>query len=91
MKLTSYKKVLRYGKEKIQEALAPVREIEMKRKAEMEMAKLESDIIQIEAQVNEACCGYPIDFSRLICLMDKRDLLERRKKQFSKIIAEMFD
>jgi len=90
MKLTAYEKVLTFAKEKIQEAMAPVRAREMRKKAELEMAKIEGKMIEQEAKVQELSSAYPIDFDKMIAAIDELALLERRKKQFDKIIGEMF-
>ncbi len=90
MKLTVYEKVLCLAKEKIQEAMAPVRAREMRKKAELEMAKLEGKMIEGEAKIQEYASAYPIDFDKMIEAIDNLGLLERRKKQFEKIIGEMF-
>lgn len=90
MKLTAYEKVLKFSKEKIQEAMAPVRAREMRKKAELEMAKIEGKMIEKEAKIEELAGAYPIDFDLMISSIDELALLERRKKQFSKIISEMF-
>jgi hypothetical protein len=90
MKLTVYEKVLTFAKEKIQEAMAPVRAREMKKKAELEMAKIEGRMIEQEAKIQELASAYPIDYDRMISAIDELALLERRKKQFGVIVAEMF-
>lgn len=91
MKLTVYAKVLKMAKEKVQEALAPVRNIEMKRKAELEIAKMDSKLIEQEAKIQEMCSNYPVDFDVVIKALDEYGLMERRKKQFEKIKTEMFE
>lgn len=90
MKLTAYEKVLKLGKEKIQEALAPVRSREMRKKAELEMCQIESKMIEQESKIQEICGSYPIDFEKLIKASDELSLLERRKKQYGQIIEQMF-
>lgn len=41
MALMKYKDILTFAKEKVKEAMAPLRAHEMKKKAELEVAKLE--------------------------------------------------
>lgn len=90
MKLTVYAKVLTFAKEKIQAAMAPVRAREMRKKAELEQAKIEGKMIEQEATIQELASAYPIDFDKMISAIDQLALLERRKKQFGNIIDEMF-
>lgn len=90
MKLTPYKQILKLGKEKVAELLAPVRANEMRKKAELEIAQIEGKLLEKEQAVHELCSAYPIDFSKLIDAMDEVALLERRKKQLAGIAAELF-
>lgn len=90
MNLTPYEKVLKLGKEKIQEAMAPVRAREMRKKAELEMCQIESKMIEAEAKIQDLCGTYPIDFPKLIAATDALALLERQKKQYGTIIEQMF-
>lgn len=90
MKLPAYKDVLKMAKEKIDDTLAPVRAMRAKKQAELEMAKLDEEIATQTAKITEICCEREINFSALI---DKQDLLaltERKKKQYQKILDEMF-
>lgn len=90
MSLMKYKDILVLAKEKITEAMAPLRAREMKKKAELEACKLESIIAEEEQNIQEYASEYPIKFDRLIDAMDDLDLVKRRKDQFDKIIKEMF-
>lgn len=90
MKLTVYAKVLKMGKEKVQEAMAPIRAREMRKKAELEQCQIESKIVEAEQKIQEICSEYPIDFECLISSIDKKALLERRLKQYNEIITQMF-
>lgn len=90
MKLKPYKEMLKWSKEKVDEALAPIRAIKAKKQAELEIAKLEEKIATLEAKINEVCIEKDIDFNFLIERLDDLALLERKKKQFIKIIDELF-
>ena len=72
------------------DALAPVRAMRAKKQAELEMAKLDEQIATNEAKIHELCCEKEINFANLIEMQDKLALLERKKKQYGKILAEMF-
>lgn len=90
MSLMKYKDVLVQAKEKIKEAMAPLRAREMKKKAELEVCKLESLIAEKEQKVQELSSEYPIKFDELIDAIDELDLTKRRKEQFEEIIEELF-
>lgn len=90
MALLKYKDILVLAKEKIAEAMAPLRAREMRKKAELEACKLESVIAEKEQKIQEYASAYPIDFDRLIDAIDELELVKRRKDQFDKIINEMF-
>lgn len=90
MALLKYKEILVLAKEKITEAMAPLRSREMKKKAELEACKLESIIAEKEQNIQEYASQYPINFDKLIDAIDELELVKRRKEQFEKIIAEMF-
>ena len=90
MKLPAYKDVLRMAKEKVDDALAPVRAMRAKKQAELEMAKLDEEIATQTAKIHEICCEKEINFSTLIDKQDQLALTERKKKQYQKILDEMF-
>lgn len=89
-KLTPYTKLLKMGKEAVDAALAPVRSHSAKKKAELEMAKLDERIATIESELTTACSEKDINFDKIIEKLDEIALAERRKGQFEKIIEEMF-
>lgn len=90
MKLTPYQTLLTMGKEAINAALAPVRARSAKKKAELEIAKLEERVATLDSEMNTLCSEKDINFDRIIDKLDDIALVERRKTQFEKIIAEMF-
>lgn len=90
MKLKPYKEILKMAKEKIDETMAPVRANKAKKQAELEIAKLDEKIASQEAKIQEICMKKEIDFDSLITAQDDLAIMERRKKQFTKIIEELF-
>lgn len=90
MSLLKYKDVLLLCKEKVKEAMAPLRAREMRKKGELEICKIDSDILEKEQKIQEYASEYPINFDRLIDSLDELELVKRRKEQFEKIIEEMF-
>lgn len=90
MSLLKYKDVLILCKDKIKEAMAPLRAREMRKKGELEVCKIDSDIAEKEQKIQEYASEYPINFDKLIDALDELELVKRRKEQFEKIIDEMF-
>jgi hypothetical protein len=90
MSMTPYAKLLKMGKEKVQEVLAVPRSMEMKHKAQHEISKLDVRIAEQDNKIQEIGSEYPIDFDKLIKAQDELALAQRRKKQLQKIVAEMF-
>lgn len=90
MKMTPYEKLLKIGKEKVQELLAKPRSLEMKHKAQHEISKLDVRIAEQENKIQEVASEYPIDFDKLIKTQDELAFAQRRKGQLEKIVAEMF-
>lgn len=90
MKLKPYREILKMAKEKIDESLAPVRAHRAKKQAELEIAKMDEKMASKEAEISEFCAEKEINFDKIIKSQDDYALMERRKKQFVKIVDEMF-
>lgn len=90
MKLKPFREVIAMSKEKLDEALAPIRAKQVKMQAELKMAELDEQVVSLEAQTQELCAQKQIDFDKLLGLMDKADLIERRRKQYRKVLEELF-
>lgn len=90
MKLIPYRKLLTMAKEKVDEAMAPIKALQMKKKAELKLAELEENELTLQNQIQECCQQKEIDYDQLISLSDKLDLVQRRKRQYAEIISELF-
>lgn len=90
MKLMPYKKLLKLTKEKIDDALAPIRANQAKKQCELEIAKMEETIATAESDIHEICAKHPLDITKLIKQQDELALMERKKKQLEKIIEQLF-
>ena len=90
MKLIPYRDLLKAGKEGVQELLAAPRSLEMRKKAELEVSKLDVRMAEKENEIQEIASEYPIDFNKLIAAQDDLALSKRRKKQLETIVEEMF-
>lgn len=90
MKLKSYSELLKMSKEKLEEAKAPIRAKQMRKAAEMEMLKLEENIVSQEQTIQDLTSKFPIDFNRVIDAIDELELTKRRIDQFRTIISDLF-
>lgn len=90
MKLKPLSDLLAMTKDKLHEAMAPVRARKIKAQAELEQAKLDTELITLETEIQESFTGETIDFPKLMDKLDKVALLERRKKQYDKVLGELF-
>lgn len=90
MKLKPFKEIIAMSKEKLNEALAPIRARKVKTQAEMKKSEIDEKIITIETEVQEMCSTNNIDFDALLKKLDEIALLERRKRQYDKVLKELF-
>ena len=90
MKLTPYRNALKMGKAKMAQALAPIKAKRAEKQAELEMAKIDEVIATKEAEIHEECAKEDINFGRILDFQDSLALSARRKRQYQKILDEMF-
>jgi hypothetical protein len=90
MKLKPFAEIIAMSKEKLAESLAPIRARKVRSQAELEMAKLDDEIVRLEADVQEQCAKEDINFPSLLDKLDKAALLERRRAQYESVLAQLF-
>lgn len=90
MKLKPFKEIIGMSKDKLNEALAPMRARKVKAQAEMKKSEIDEKIIVIETEIQEMCADKEINFDSLFDKLDKIALLERRKKQYDKVLNDLF-
>lgn len=90
MKLQPFKKLVGLSKEKLNEAMAPIRARAVKAKAELEMSSIEAKLVDYEAKVQELCVERDINLPRLLDMLDEIALLERRRKQYGEVLKQLF-
>lgn len=90
MKLKPFAELIAMSKEKLAESLAPIRARKVRSQAELEMAKLDDELIRLEADVQEQCAKDDINFPSLLDKLDKVALLERRKQQYEQVLSQLF-
>lgn len=94
MQLKPFKEIVAYSKEKITEVMAAPRARRLKAQAEAELSDLDIEIITLEGKIEESFVqdeSYKnFSFKSLIEQLDKLALLERRKKQYNKVLSQLF-
>lgn len=90
MQLKPFKELIALSKEKLDEAMAPIRARQVRSRADLEMAKLDADILTKETLVQEMCTHKDIDLPLLLNRLDEIALLERRREQYVEVIGQLF-
>ena len=90
MKLKPFKEIIAMSKEKLDSALAPIRSRKVKIQAEVKKSEIDEKIVILETEIQEMCADKDIDFDKLFEKLDKIALLDRRKKQYDKVLKELF-
>lgn len=85
-----FKELVALTKEKLDEALIPLRVRAAKAKAESETIKLEEKLISLETQINTQCAQKELYFTAIADLMDEYDLTSRRLVQIKELISSLF-
>lgn len=89
-KVKPFVEVIAMTKEKLDEALAPIRARSAKAKAEMAQAKLEEKMVTLEREIHEACANKDLDFDCIISKIDQYELTERKNAQIKELIDDLF-
>jgi hypothetical protein len=90
MTLKPFAEIIALSKEKLAESLAPIRARKVKSQAELEMAKLDDELVRLEADIQEQCAKEDLNFPALLDKLDKVALLERRKAQYEIVLSQLF-
>jgi hypothetical protein len=89
-KVKPFREVLALTKEKLDEALAPIRAKSAKAKADLEVATLQEKLIDLETKIHTKCAERELNFGAIAELIDEYELLERRLKQIERLVDELF-
>jgi hypothetical protein len=90
MKIRPFKELIGMSKEKLNEAMAPIRARKVKATAQLEASKLDEQILTLETEVQEECAREDINLPRIIDKIDKIALLERRKVKYGELLEQLF-
>lgn len=85
-----FKELIALSKEKLDEALAPVRARAAKAKANLEVAKLDEKMMSLESDIHKMCAEKDLNFDKIVDKIDEYDLAERRRNQVEKLVTQMF-
>jgi hypothetical protein len=89
-KVKPFVEVLAMTKEKLDEALAPIRARAARAKADMASTKIEEQMVNLEREIHEACAAKDLDFEKIVGKIDQYELAERKLKQINGLISELF-
>lgn len=89
-KMKSYKELVSMTKEKLDEAMVPLRVRSAKAKAEITASKLEEEMLELETEINEMCAEKDINFEAIINKIDSYDLKERKLNQVTGLVEQLF-
>ena len=85
-----FKELVAMTKEKLDEAMVPLRVRAARAKADGEIVKLEEKLLGLETKMKEACAKKELDFNAIGDLMDDYDIAERRLSQIKDLVAALF-
>jgi hypothetical protein len=88
--LKPFKDLVALSKEKLDEAMIPLRVRGAKIKADSEKLKLEELMIKLETEINTLCAQKDLDFTSITDKIDQYELAERKLKQVTKLVDELF-
>lgn len=88
--LKPFKELIALSKEKIDEALAPLRASTAKAKATLKMAEIDEKIATLGQKIQELATSKDIDFDTIADKVDEISLLELRKERLDSIVKQLF-
>ncbi|HNV67897.1 MAG TPA: hypothetical protein PKN60_12330 [Bacteroidales bacterium] len=86
----SFKELITLTKEKLEESMIPLRVRSAKAKAEIIKVELETKLADLEMKINEKAAQRDIEFLKVIELVDEYELTERRLKQVTGLVTQLF-
>jgi 3-isopropylmalate dehydratase small subunit len=90
MKLTPYKEILSMKQDDKDALLLPIKINTAKKQAELTVAKIEEKIATLENEITTLSSSPELNLEKIADKFDELGLIERRKKQFTQIITELF-
>lgn len=88
--IKSFKELITLTREKLEESMIPLRVRSAKAKAEIIKVELETKLADLEMKINEKAAQKDIEFLKVIELVDEYELTERRLKQVTGLVTQLF-
>jgi len=88
--IKSFKELISLTKEKLEESLIPLRVRSAKAKAEIIKVELETKLADLETKIHRMCAEKEIEFVKVADLVDEYELTERRLKQITGLVEQLF-
>lgn len=88
--IKSFKELITLTKEKLEESMIPLRVRTAKAKAEIIKVELETKLSVLEMKINEQAAQKDIEFTKVADLVDEYELTERRLKQVTSLVDQLF-
>lgn len=88
--IKSFKELISLTKEKLEESLIPLRVRSAKAKAEIIKVELETKLADLETKIHRMCAEKEIEFVKVADLVDEYELTERRLKQITGLVDQLF-
>lgn len=88
--IKSFKELISMTKEKLEESMVPLRVRAAKAKAESVKVELETKQLDLEQKINKLCADKELDFNKIADLLDEYDLNDRRLKQITTLVEQLF-
>lgn len=85
-----FREIISMSKEKLDEALAPIRARSARAKADLEIAKLDEKLVGVETEIHKLCAEKELDFNKISDKLDEYALAERRRDQITGLIKQLF-
>lgn len=93
MKILPFKELVALTQKGIDKAMAPIRAKQLQSQAELEMLKIDAEILTTETDIQETFTNKDVKEIYLPGILDKLDriaILERRKAQYKKLLDSLF-
>jgi len=90
IELKPFRELIGLSEDKLNETLAPARAKAVKAKVDLEMAKLETQILTRETGIQEAFTKPDVDLPRIIDEIEDISLLKLRQELYKDVLTQLF-
>lgn len=86
----TYEELLKRSKEAVEAAVLPIRAHQMRKRGEIKILELDESIMAQQTKIDELAGKHPLDFEAVLDAIDKLELMERRRRKFLELLADLF-